>query len=303
MEESEAKKRGKDTMVGKLSHDMLQRKRVDKCQTTCRTLMTQTTFKSSTDKLARQILDWGDMMRSRVTTRTRNNMLGDEGLSSEGTKLNSILITAKNKIFLTDMEDPDAAHYQMLEREMNTDSTTDKSLSSTTVQYATQPKAPTDKKGTASNHSQTSLGESGKVKGYPRPNKELVSAHSYPISSVHPESALGSDTLEHETLVDENLKDLLAIHSGIQSLGKSDSNVESMPDDEILSIYEDNDEEDDSDRELFVAEGVVIDHVVDEYHTKVNKEDTHTIVSAATTKEVSFMFVTQSDLVSSPRDV
>ncbi|GJW24260.1 hypothetical protein Tco_0038071 [Tanacetum coccineum] len=31
--------------------------------------MTQSTFKSSTDKLAWQILDWGDMMRSGVTTR------------------------------------------------------------------------------------------------------------------------------------------------------------------------------------------------------------------------------------------
>ncbi|GKE87929.1 hypothetical protein Tco_1565404 [Tanacetum coccineum] len=57
------RKRGKDTMVGKLSHDTLQRKCVDKSQATCRTLMTQTTFKSSTVKLARQILDWKDMMR------------------------------------------------------------------------------------------------------------------------------------------------------------------------------------------------------------------------------------------------
>ncbi|GJX24231.1 hypothetical protein Tco_0228676 [Tanacetum coccineum] len=88
-----------------------------------------------------------------------------------------------------------------------------------------------------------------------------------------------------------------------QVMEKSDSNVEFMPDDEIISIYGDDDEEDASDRELFIAEGVVTDHVVDEYHTKVNKEDTHTIVSATTTKEVSFVFVTQSDPVSSPGDV
>ncbi|GJX41553.1 hypothetical protein Tco_0256543 [Tanacetum coccineum] len=80
-------KRGKDTMDGKLSHDTLQRKCVDKSQATCRTLMTQTTFKSSIDKLAWQILDWGDMMRSRVITRTPKKLLG--------TKLNSILITAE----------------------------------------------------------------------------------------------------------------------------------------------------------------------------------------------------------------
>nr|GEY67781.1 hypothetical protein [Tanacetum cinerariifolium] len=121
---------------------------------------------------------------------------------------------------------------------------------------------------------------------------------------------------EHKTLVDENLEDPLAINSGIRSLGKADldqeikdqvnddaeitfmgatafdqvmeeadSNVESILDDEVLSIYGDDDEEDNLDRELFIAESVVADHVVNEILTKVNKEDTYTIVSATTTKE------------------
>ncbi|GJY87892.1 hypothetical protein Tco_0502520 [Tanacetum coccineum] len=50
-------------MVGKLSHETLQRKRVDKSHATYKTLMTHSTFKSSTNKLAWQIIDWGDMMR------------------------------------------------------------------------------------------------------------------------------------------------------------------------------------------------------------------------------------------------
>ncbi|GJZ35423.1 hypothetical protein Tco_0581240 [Tanacetum coccineum] len=50
-------------MVGKLSHGMLQRKRMDKSQAAYITLMAQSTFKSSTDKLAWQILELGDMMR------------------------------------------------------------------------------------------------------------------------------------------------------------------------------------------------------------------------------------------------
>ncbi|GJW83923.1 hypothetical protein Tco_0157068, partial [Tanacetum coccineum] len=82
-------------MAGKLSHDTLQRKHVDKSQATYITLMTQSTFKSSTDKLAWQILDRGDMMRFRVTTRTLKKLLGDEGLSSRGTKLILIFVTAE----------------------------------------------------------------------------------------------------------------------------------------------------------------------------------------------------------------
>ncbi|GJS58017.1 hypothetical protein Tco_0652801 [Tanacetum coccineum] len=58
-------------------------------------LMTQSTFKSSTDKLAWQILDWGDMLRSGVTTRIPKKLLRDKGPSSRGTKLNSTFVTAR----------------------------------------------------------------------------------------------------------------------------------------------------------------------------------------------------------------
>ncbi|GJW46520.1 hypothetical protein Tco_0078166 [Tanacetum coccineum] len=117
--------------------------------------------------------------------------------------------------------------------------------------------------------------------------------------------------LEHETIVDENVEDPLATDSGIRLLGnvdldqimkvmeEADSDVESMPDDEILSISGDDDKEDDFDRELPLADEVVADHVIDEILNEVNKEDTHTIISVVTPKEVSFVFVPQSASVSS----
>ncbi|GJU59419.1 hypothetical protein Tco_1237185 [Tanacetum coccineum] len=64
----------------------------------------ESTFKFSTDKLAWQILDWGDMMRSGVTTRTleklvcrRTYQLGDEGSRSKGTELIQIFIKAERE--------------------------------------------------------------------------------------------------------------------------------------------------------------------------------------------------------------
>ncbi|GJT53376.1 retrovirus-related pol polyprotein from transposon TNT 1-94, partial [Tanacetum coccineum] len=54
-------------------------------------------------------------------------------------------------------------------------------------------------RGTASNHSQTFLGESSEDKGYPQPNRGSELAHSYPKFSIHSESALGSDTLRFIT--------------------------------------------------------------------------------------------------------
>ncbi|GJX44498.1 hypothetical protein Tco_0261174 [Tanacetum coccineum] len=53
--------------------------------------------------------------------------------------------------------------------------------------------------GTASNHSQTSLGESGEDQGYPQPNRDLESAHLYLISFVRFESTPGIDTLRFIT--------------------------------------------------------------------------------------------------------
>ncbi|GJT77274.1 retrovirus-related pol polyprotein from transposon TNT 1-94 [Tanacetum coccineum] len=127
-----------------------------------------------------------------------------------------------------------------LAEEVNTDSTTDKSLSGTAMQSATQSKAPTDKKS----------------------KKKKIPSSSEPKTSQY----------EQETKIDENMKDLLATYFGIPSLGNVElnqvikeqqnddaeitfigtmtndhimeeavSNVESMPDDEILSTSGDDD--------------------------------------------------------------
>ncbi|GKB84164.1 hypothetical protein Tco_0956436, partial [Tanacetum coccineum] len=88
-----------------------------------------------------------------------------------------------------------------------------------------------------------------------------------------------------------------------QVMEEADSNVESMPNDEILSISRDDDEGDDSDRELSVIDEVAADHVIDEILTEVNKEDIHTIVSTTPPKEVSYVSVSQSAPVSSLGDV
>ncbi|GKC38524.1 hypothetical protein Tco_1050908 [Tanacetum coccineum] len=62
-------------------------------------------------------------------------------------------------------------------------------------------------------------------------------------------------------------------------------------------------EGDDSDEELSVADEVAADNTLDEIITEVNKEDTHTNVSAATPIEVSSVSVPQSTSVSSLGDV
>nr|GEV38320.1 hypothetical protein [Tanacetum cinerariifolium] len=119
---------------------------------------------------------------------------------------------------------------------------------------------------------------------------------------------------EHETIVEKVVKDPFVTDSGIESLGNVDldqmmkdqkgdddeitfmgnstfdqgmeevkSDVESMPDDEIVSIYEEDNDEDDSDRELFMADEVVVGNIIDELITEANKEDTN--VFATTTNE------------------
>ncbi|GJZ49574.1 hypothetical protein Tco_0603764 [Tanacetum coccineum] len=67
---------------------------------------------------------------------------------------------------------------------------------------------------------------------------------------------------------------------------EANSDLESLPDDEIMSISRDDDEEADSDRELYVADELVADNVIDEILTEINKEVTTKIVFAASnTKE------------------
>ncbi|GKA91765.1 hypothetical protein Tco_0813690 [Tanacetum coccineum] len=139
---------------------------------------------------------------------------------------------------------------------------------------------------------------------------------------------------EHETKIDDNVEDPLSTDSRIRSFGNVDldqvikeqhdddaeitfmgataldqvmkeanSDLESMPDDEIMSISMDDDEEADSDRELYVADELVADNVIDEILTEINKKDTTKIVSVASNTKVLSVSVSQSALVCSLRDV
>ncbi|GJU21768.1 hypothetical protein Tco_1155110, partial [Tanacetum coccineum] len=156
-------------------------------------------------------------------------------------------------------------------------------------------------RGTASSHSQTSLGESGEDKGYPGPNRESVLARSYPISFVHLESAPGNNTLrfltpdvdpenyrlckdlqyhahQSQTLrvaelqsifrADENVVEekmdndfeitFMGTMAFDQVMEEAESNLKSMPNDEIMSIFGDDDKElADSENELSVVDEVV----------------------------------------------
>ncbi|GJY59881.1 hypothetical protein Tco_0459773 [Tanacetum coccineum] len=69
----------------------------------------------------------------------------------------------------------------------------------------------------------------------------------------------------------------------------------------IRSLGNDDNNEDDSDRELFVVDEVVADNILDELITEANKEDTNIFV--ATTNEVSSKSVPQSASTSSTADI
>ncbi|GJU74985.1 hypothetical protein Tco_1266390 [Tanacetum coccineum] len=68
-----------------------------------------------------------------------------------------------------------------------------------------------------------------------------------------------------------------------QEIEEAESDVDSMPGDEILSISREDNDEDESEKELSVVDEVVADNIIDELITEANKRDTN--VSAATTNE------------------
>nr|GEU47873.1 retrovirus-related Pol polyprotein from transposon TNT 1-94 [Tanacetum cinerariifolium] len=84
---------------------------------------------------------------------------------------------------------------------------------------------------------------------------------------------------EEPVATGDTTKCLYASESTMEAV-KSD--VEYMLDDEILSISRDDNYKDDTDRELFVADEVVADNILDKIIIQVNKEDTHTNIFAAT---------------------
>ncbi|GJS46418.1 hypothetical protein Tco_0596539 [Tanacetum coccineum] len=90
----------------------------------------------------------------------------------------------------------------------------------------------------------------------------------------------------HEIIAEEAVEDPFVTDSRIKSLGnieEADSDLESMPDDEIMSIYRNDNKEANSDQELSIADEKAVDNILDALINEANKEDT--TIFAATTNE------------------
>ncbi|GKA77092.1 hypothetical protein Tco_0783553, partial [Tanacetum coccineum] len=86
-----------------------------------------------------------------------------------------------------------------------------------------------------------------------------------------------------------------------QKKEEANSDLKSMHNNEIMSIFGDDNEEADSDHELSTANEKVVDLILKELLNEENKEDTN--VSTATTNEVSSKSVPYSVSSSSPVDI
>ncbi|GJT39131.1 retrovirus-related pol polyprotein from transposon TNT 1-94 [Tanacetum coccineum] len=207
-------------------------------------------------------------------------------------------------------------------REVNTGSTIDKSYSGIAVQSATQSKAPTDKRSKKKKIPSSSEPKTSTFFKRSKPKKIVVETQraEEPVATADTTKGLDaseSKEEEHETKVDENIEDPLATDSGIHSLGNVDldqvmeeqkdddaeitfmgtvtndqimeeaeSDVESMLDDEILSISRDDDEEfGDFDNDFLVDDEVNNDTVADEIPNEASTKDTNIIVFAAPSNE------------------
>ncbi|GKG47051.1 hypothetical protein Tco_0504248, partial [Tanacetum coccineum] len=86
--------------------------------------------------------------------------------------------------------------------------------------------------------------------------------------------------------MDQEIKDdaditLMGSSSFDQKMKEVDSDLESMPDDEVMSIPGNEDEEDDSDMKLSTADEIEAEKVIDTLVSISNKEGTDIIVSVA----------------------
>ncbi|GJT81241.1 hypothetical protein Tco_1055583 [Tanacetum coccineum] len=79
-----------------------------------------------------------------------------------------------------------------------------------------------------------------------------------------------------------------------QEMKEADSELESMPDDEVMSISGNEDEKDDSDKELSVADEIEADKVIDTLNSIANKKGIDTTIFAASDPTVSSMSTSSS---------
>ncbi|GKG11367.1 hypothetical protein Tco_0342767 [Tanacetum coccineum] len=84
---------------------------------------------------------------------------------------------------------------------------------------------------------------------------------------------------------------------------EADSDLESMFDDEVMSISGNEDEEADSDRELSVADEIGDDKVIDTLVRITNTEGTHTTIFVAFDPKVPSMYASSSSPITFQEDV
>ncbi|GKB13579.1 hypothetical protein Tco_0847502 [Tanacetum coccineum] len=175
-------------------------------------------------------------------------------------------------------------------KKVNVDNTADKSLSGTTVQPVGQPKASTDKRPKKKKNSSSSEPKTSKFVRESQPKKQVNETRhaEESVATADDTKSLEASGSEHKKIVKAALDDPLAIDSGIKSMGnvsfdelfkdqnenaeaeespfdtagqeieEADSDLESMPDDEIVSVSRNDD--DDNDDEDF-EEPLVADEI------------------------------------------
>ncbi|GKA92300.1 hypothetical protein Tco_0814225 [Tanacetum coccineum] len=87
-----------------------------------------------------------------------------------------------------------------------------------------------------------------------------------------------------------------------QRMEEAHPDLESMPDDEIMFVSRNDDEDDDS-KELFMADEIAADNLINKLISVANTRDANTNVFAATDLPISTVSASTSTTVTSPRDV
>nr|GEU37102.1 cysteine-rich RLK (receptor-like protein kinase) 8 [Tanacetum cinerariifolium] len=165
---------------------------------------------------------------------------------------------------------------------VNVDNITDKSLYGTAMQSVIQPKAPTGRKP-----------KKKKIQSFFKPmNSHYVKRSKTKETVIYThhakESVATADTTQSLNAF-ESAEELRNRHDTADAkmvidIGEVDFDLELMPDDEIMSISRDDNEEAVFNQELSTADEKVADNILDELINEANKEDTN-VFAATTNKE------------------
>ncbi|GJR36797.1 hypothetical protein Tco_1212481 [Tanacetum coccineum] len=167
-------------------------------------------------------------------------------------------------------------------REVNTDSTAYKSFFKTVVQSATQSKSSTNKKCRKNKITSSFEPNTSTYIRCPNPKKTVTETQyaEEPVAITDTTQSLDASKSAEE------LRSQPQTNVSEKVMEEVESDLESMPDDEIMSIsLDDNEELGDSENELSIVDEVMADIVADEILIKINTEDITTIVFYAPATE------------------